>query len=201
MPVVQIATFPVSDAFVSNPDIFKAPLGLIKSAEGHQSSFYGLKVEDQKTGYYVSVWETYEHREKFAKNPSYASLIEQLKPAVSGQFVRDHITVTGNPHAALSSPAVEFAAFTLKADGSAEKLSSVFEELAIGLDAAAGAHPPCVWGRSIENPNKFFMIVGWDSVEAHLEIARGGSLHSFVEQIKAVADISIAHSGLKKHQG
>jgi hypothetical protein len=83
-----------------------------------------------------------------------------------------HITVSKDPNAALSSPAVEFVAFTLKDGASAEKFSALMEELGKGLDVAAGAHPPSVWGQSIEEKNKYLLVVGWDTVEV-------GVLHAF----------------------
>lgn len=70
----------------------------------------------------------------------------------------------GDVDTALSSPAVEFVVFTLKADGSAEALTSLLEELGKGLDVAVGAHPPCAWGQSVEHKSKFLLVVGWDTV-------------------------------------
>ncbi|KAJ7147053.1 hypothetical protein C8R43DRAFT_1129841 [Mycena crocata] len=202
MPVVQIATFPVSEAYLSNPEIFRAPLDVIKTADGLVGSFYGLQVEDKKTGYFVSVWESYEHRNKFRGEPSYASLIEALKPAAAGQLERNHIEISGDALTALSSPATEFVVFTLKGDGTPEKLVPLLEDLGKRLDAAAGAHPPCIWGASVEDKAKFLLVVGWDTVEAHWEAVREGTdLHKIVGQISAVADIAIGHSKITKHQG
>ncbi|KAJ6559106.1 hypothetical protein DFH09DRAFT_1161925 [Mycena vulgaris] len=173
MPTVQIATFPVSDAFLSNPTIFKAPLDVIKTADGHLSSFYGLQVEDQKTGYFVSVWE------------SYRSLIEALKPAAAGKLERHHFVV-----------------FTLKPEVSPEKLVPLLEDLGKGLDTSVGAHPPCLWGPSTEDKTKYLLVVGWDTVAAHWEAVKEGTdLHKIVVAIGAVADISIGHSHVTKHDG
>ncbi|KAJ7366959.1 hypothetical protein DFH08DRAFT_836081 [Mycena albidolilacea] len=161
-----------------------------------------LAIEDKKTGYFVSVWESYELHQKLIKDPSYAGIVEKLKPAVSGKFERDHITVSKDPNAALSSPAVEFVAFTLKDGASAEKFSALMEELGKGLDLAAGAHPPSVWGQSIEEKNKYLLVVGWDTVESHWEAVKEGTgLYTTVGQIKEVADLTIGHSHVKKHEG
>jgi hypothetical protein len=35
MPTVQIATFLASDEFVANPEIFRAPVDVIKTTDGH----------------------------------------------------------------------------------------------------------------------------------------------------------------------
>ncbi|KAF7346426.1 hypothetical protein MSAN_01870500 [Mycena sanguinolenta] len=200
MPSIQIAHFPVSDTFVSNPDIFKAPLDIIKGAEGHKGSYYGLQIEDKKTGYFVSVWDSYEAHQKVIKDPNYAGIIEALKPAVSGPFERHHINVSSDPTAALTAPAVEFVVFTLK-DGAADKLTPLMEELGAGADTAAGAHPPCAWGQSVEDKNKFLLVIGWDTVQAHWDaVKEGTALHGIVVKIKEFADLWIGHSHMKKHE-
>ncbi|KAJ7134708.1 hypothetical protein C8R44DRAFT_870310 [Mycena epipterygia] len=204
MPTVQIATFPVSEAFIAQPDVFKAPLDVIKTADGHISSYYGLQVEDGKTGYFVSVWESYGHHQKLIGEPNYASLVEALKPAAAGKLQRDHFDVAGDANTALSAPAVEFVTWTLKGDGTPEKLIPLLEDLAKGLDTAAGAHPPCLWGPSIEveDKSKFLLVAGWDSVAVHWEAVKEGTeLHKIVGSILAIADLTIGHSLMKKHQG
>ncbi|KAK7048435.1 hypothetical protein R3P38DRAFT_2869335 [Favolaschia claudopus] len=204
MPAIQIniATFPSSDAFASNPDMLKAPVDMIKSADGHKASFYGIQVEDNKKGYFVSVWESHDHHRKLVESPNYASIIEKLKPTISGQFERNFINISHDPLPALSSPAVEIVTFTLKSGSSAEQLTPLMEELGKGLDTATGAHPPCAWGQSVEDKNKVLLIVGWDTVEAHWEAVKEGTgLHATIVKIKDVADLSIGHSHVKKHEG
>ncbi|KAJ7095800.1 hypothetical protein B0H15DRAFT_71903 [Mycena belliarum] len=202
MPTLQIATFPVSEAFLSNPEIFKAPMDVIKTAEGHISSFYGLKVEDKKSAYFVTVWESYEHHKRLIGESGYATIIEALKPAVAGKLERYHIDVTADANTTLSAPASEFVVFTLKPDATPEKLVPLLEELGKGLDTAAGAHPPCMWAQSIEDKTKFLLIVGWDTVEAHWEAVKEGTeLHATVGKIVAVADLVIGHAHVVKHQG
>ncbi|KAJ7016659.1 hypothetical protein C8F04DRAFT_503802 [Mycena alexandri] len=201
MPAIQIATFAVSGDF-SSPELFKAPLEAIKTADGHISSFYGVQVEDVKKGYFISVWESYEHHQKLTQQASYKNIIEVLKPAAAGGFERDHINVAVDPNTALTSPAVEVVAFTLKEGSAAEQLTPLFEELGKGLDAAVGSHAPCVWGQSIEDKSKFLLVVGWDTVEAHWEaVKEGTSLHKTIQQIAALADLSIGHTHAKQHQG
>ncbi|KAF8215210.1 hypothetical protein K438DRAFT_1561914 [Mycena galopus ATCC 62051] len=165
MPAIQITTFPVSDSFVANPDVMKDALSVITGAEGYQSSFYGPQVEDKKTAYFISVWETYAHREKLDGTPQYGQLIEKLKPAVAGPLVRDHIDVTVDPTAALSAPAVAFVTFTLKSGESVEKLTALVGEFAKSLDGTGGVHAPTAWGQSAENKDKVLVITGWDSLE------------------------------------
>ena len=101
------------------------------------------------------------------EEPSYKSLVEVLKPATTDahKFERHHVDVTGDALTALSSPAVEFVVFTLKPGVAHEQVVPLFVELAKGLDAAVGAHPPCMWGPSHEDKTKILVVVGWDTVE------------------------------------
>ncbi|KAJ7784476.1 hypothetical protein B0H16DRAFT_1492642 [Mycena metata] len=201
MPAIQIISFPVSEEFSSKPELFQAPLEAIKTADGHISSFYGVQVEDVKKGYFISVWQSYEHHQKLVQQASYKSVIEGLKPAAGGDSDRNHINVAADPITALTSPALEVVVFTLKEGSTAEQLTPLFEELGKGLDAAVGSHAPCVWGQSIENRSKFLLVVGWDTVEAHWEaVKEGTSLHTTIGKIVALADLSIGHSHVKQHK-
>ncbi len=92
------------------------------------------------------------------------------QPAVSGEFTRDHIDVTVDPSAALTAPVVEIATLTLKDGASAEKLLSAGGDFTKTLDSAPGSHAPAIWGQSVENKNKFFLVVGWDSLEVILSL-------------------------------
>ncbi|KAJ7459934.1 hypothetical protein FB451DRAFT_1182208 [Mycena latifolia] len=163
----SIATFPVSEAFLSNPEIFKAPLDVIKTADGHIRYYLPSNSVAQ-------VWQSYEHHKKLIGEPSYTSLIEALKPAAAGKLERHHVDIAGDANTALSSPATEFVVFTVKPEGSPEKLVPLLEELGKGLDISVGAHPPCMWGPSIEDKTKFLLVVGWDTVEAHWEAVKEG---------------------------
>ncbi|KAF7340589.1 hypothetical protein MSAN_02130400 [Mycena sanguinolenta] len=195
MPAIQITTVPTS------PDVFKASTDLIKAAPGHQSSFYGLKVEDEKIGYFVSVWDTHEH---LAANPHHAAIIKPLAGNPQWHIDALNINITTDPLPALSSPAVEFAVFTLQAPDEAtatqnqKRITELLKALGSGLDLAAAAHPPCFWGQSGEDENKFVMIVGWESVEAHIEFAMAGNLGEIVREIKTFARVSISHSNMTK---
>ncbi|KAJ7302952.1 hypothetical protein DFH08DRAFT_722458 [Mycena albidolilacea] len=177
MPLIQLATFSASEEFASSQDIFKESVNLIKGAEGYKGSFYGLQVEDKKIGYFISVWESSEHRQKLVK-ASYADITEKLKPAVGGQFETVHANVSCDPNAALSSPVVAVGILTLKAGGSADKLRSLLEELGERADTVTGARPPCIRGQSIEDKSKFLVAIGWDSLEVSvglhpLSVVRG----------------------------
>jgi hypothetical protein len=90
--------------------------------------------------------------------------MEKAKTAVAGKLEADNITVSSDPAPALTSPVVAITALTLTADGTAEKLTPLLQELENSVEGTAGARA-YVWGQSIENKNKYLLLVGWDSLE------------------------------------
>jgi hypothetical protein len=93
--------------------------------------------------------------------------VENAKTAVAGKLERDHITVSSDPTPVLTSPVVAITALTLTADGTAEKLTPLLQELENSVEGTAGARA-YIWGQSVENKNKYLLVVGWDSLEVRL---------------------------------
>ncbi|KAJ6453090.1 hypothetical protein C8R45DRAFT_945286 [Mycena sanguinolenta] len=196
MPAIEISTFPLSDS--ATPELFKEPLEAIKGVEGHVASYYGLQTENNKIAYFVSVWSTYEQRSNLTSDPKYAGLLEKLKSAVTGPPTRHHFDFSGDYAAALSAPSVAIGVATLKDSADAAKLTTLEEDLVKAFDAASGARKPTVYGQSVEDKSKFFIISGWDSLEAHQAVIAGGSLTPLVAPILAIADFSQGHAALQK---
>ncbi|KAK7022259.1 hypothetical protein R3P38DRAFT_3195642 [Favolaschia claudopus] len=112
---------------------------------------------------------------------------------------RDHINVSVDFNPAFSAPAVEYGVLTLKPGQSADKLASLGGELVKMLDAATGVHAPTLWGQSIEDGNKFLLVVGWDSLEAHQAAVSGGSFSGIITQLTEIAELSVKHAHMKKN--
>ncbi|KAK7048584.1 hypothetical protein R3P38DRAFT_2870280 [Favolaschia claudopus] len=199
MVAIQITSFPASDAFIANPEIVKEPMELIKTADGYKGSVYGIKVEDKRTGYLVSIWESFEHREKLSQNPAFAGFGDKVKAALNGPLVRDHFDFSGSLEPALSAPIVEIVTFTLKPGASVEKLTSILAEVQKAGGGAPGLQGPAIMGQSVEDPSKLFVIVGWDSVEAHTTYVSQNPQAALRDQIFALAEPAIAHINAQKH--
>ncbi|KAF7353981.1 hypothetical protein MVEN_01084600 [Mycena venus] len=177
MPVIQRITFPVSDAFSSNPNIFKAATDIVKTSAGYISSFHGLQIEDKKTGYFVTVWQSSVPFNAFAEGTTYASFMDTLQQAASGDVESHYVDVdAADPSIPLSAPITEFVRFTVKEGIQSGDTYDLFERLTRGLDTADGAHPPSYWGSSRNSPgNHILVYVGWDTVEAHWEAVKEGN--------------------------
>ncbi|KAJ6522407.1 hypothetical protein B0H19DRAFT_1202957 [Mycena capillaripes] len=201
MPVVQRITFPVSEAFSSDPNIFKAATDIVKTSGGYISSFHGLQIEDKKTGYFVTVWQSSVPFNAFAEGTTYTNFMNTLQRAASGDVESHYVDVNAaDPSIPLSAPVTEFVKFTVKKGIQSGDTYDLFERLTRGLDAAGGAHPPSYWGSSRNSPgNHILVYVGWDTVEAHWEAVKEGTeLHGIVQELLKQADVHIGHALLVK---
>ncbi|KAJ7468625.1 hypothetical protein FB451DRAFT_1136776 [Mycena latifolia] len=200
MPIVQRITFPVSSAFASDPNVFSKPLEIVKSTPGYVRSFHGLQIDDGKTGYFITVWQSVENYTSLVQGTEYSDFLTALKPAASGELEHHHVDAgTVEPSIALSAPTTELVLFTLKAGVTPPEIFPLFEELARGLDGAKDAHPPCLWGPSKDSGNNILVFVGWDTVEAHWEAVKEGTeLHRVIQELLKKADFVLGHAHLVK---
>ncbi|KAF7362532.1 hypothetical protein MVEN_00601200 [Mycena venus] len=198
MSVIQRITFPVSSAYTSRPNSFASSHAILNRASGHVSSFHGLQVDDGKTGYFITVWQSPQDHHAFSESAVYGDFLSTLKPAAAGELETYHITLGSiDPSTALGSPTTELVLFTLKEGITIADVAPLFEELARGLDAASGAHPPCFWGPS--DDNHILVFVGWDSVEAHWEAVKEGTvLHVTIQALLKKTDFVLGHAPLVK---
>ncbi|KAJ7822210.1 hypothetical protein B0H14DRAFT_3470968 [Mycena olivaceomarginata] len=201
MPAIQRITFPVSDAFLSDHNIFKSATDIVNTSAGYMSSFYGLQIEDKKTGYFVTVWQSSVPFNAFAEGTTYTNFMNTLQQAASGDLESHYVDVnTVDPCIPLSAPVTEFVIFTMKEGIQSSDTYDLFERLTRGLDTSEGAHPPSYWGSSRNRAgNHILVYVGWDTVEAHWEAVKEGTeLHGVVQDLLKQADVHIGHAQLVK---
>ncbi|KAJ7468623.1 hypothetical protein FB451DRAFT_1400984 [Mycena latifolia] len=206
MTIVQRIAFPVSPTFASEPNIFNKPLKIVKSVPGYVRSFHGLQIDDGKTGYFITVWQSVENYTALVQGTMYADFLAALKLIASGELENHHVDVGGvEPSIALSAPTTELALFTLKAGVAAPNVFPFFEELACAQVGAKGAHSPCMWGPSKDSGNTILFFAGWDTVEAHFEAvkeltAEGTDLHRTIQALLEKSDFVLGHAHLVKHE-
>ncbi|KAJ7336413.1 hypothetical protein DFH08DRAFT_1018827 [Mycena albidolilacea] len=153
MFTIRRIAFTASTSFASDANIFSVPLGIVRSTPGFVSAFRGLQIDDGKTGYFIT-------------GGVYSDFQAALRPAATGEFEVHHVHADAvNPTTALSAPTTEFVLFTLKTGVAPAEISPFFDDLAHGLNAASGAHPPCLWAPSKVSGNHILVFVGWDTVQ------------------------------------
>ncbi|KIK07939.1 hypothetical protein K443DRAFT_604541 [Laccaria amethystina LaAM-08-1] len=200
MPVVEFASFVASEALLANHDLLEGAVDDISKVDGFISAYAGLKVEDKKTAYLAVVWETYESHKTLMDSPEYPALIEKLKPALGGPLAMDHIPFNEDVTNALNAPVTQVITSKLK-DGQAKDGLLDAGTFTKALNEAVGAHPPVAFGESKENPGTFIVLIGWDSVEAHVA-ARGQDprFKEYAEKAAPLADATVVHVNFVKHR-
>ncbi|KAJ7833157.1 hypothetical protein B0H14DRAFT_2801544 [Mycena olivaceomarginata] len=197
MFTIQLIAFTASTSFASDAK-FSVPLGIVRSTPGFVSAFRGLQIDDGKTGYFITVWQPAEDYASFVQGGAYSDFLTALRPAATGEFEVHHVHADAvNPTTALSAPATELVLFTLKTGVTPTEIYPLFDDLARGLNAASGAHPPCVWAPSKVSGNHILVFVGWDTIEAHWDAVKEGTeLRSVIQLLLKKSDFVLGHVNL-----
>ncbi|KAF8959134.1 hypothetical protein BDZ97DRAFT_1761634 [Flammula alnicola] len=196
MPLVEIISFGTSDKRVLE-DVKKgnSSLSYISKSEGCLRVMQGYALEDDQRAYIIIIWETYGCYRKSAIKEKYFSFITYLQDIpVSGLSIR-HFEVDANPLNALSAPITEIVMLkSRKADLCWEEdLNTAVSGIKKDLYLVKGGHPPVLWGGIKEVPGSYFMIIGWDSVEAHLQASKELPLQKYVKKILEITRIEPKH--------
>ncbi|KAF9013223.1 hypothetical protein BDQ17DRAFT_1343013 [Cyathus striatus] len=200
MPIIEIATFPSTTEFISDPIKTGAPaFSKIVQAEGFHGLYTGTQVEDEKTGYLVVIWETYEHHKIVTEQADYPQLIETLKACFSGSIDVQHVEFNADISAVFEAPVTEFAAATLKPGETKEDAILPVQKLTAALDNTEGTVKPAVWGASRERADTLIFCVGWPSKQVHLDSVKGSkTLPPIIGDLRAVVELSPVHIHFKK---
>ncbi|KAJ6462432.1 hypothetical protein C8R45DRAFT_878603 [Mycena sanguinolenta] len=194
MSVVQRIAFTASNKF-ADPNVFDKSLEILKSKPGFVSSFHGLQIDDGKTGYIITVWQSVEHYSFFVQGSAYSDFLAALKPAAADELEIHHVHTGGvDVNTALTAPTTELVLWTLKSGVTIEEITPLFMELGRSLNTSKGAHPPSLWAPSKDSGNHILVFVGWDSVEAHMEAVKEGTeAHDVISLFAPKADYALGH--------
>ncbi|KAF5382663.1 hypothetical protein D9615_002902 [Tricholomella constricta] len=198
MPTVAVIRFPGSDAFVADPLVLKDALNILVKADGVISTYYGIQTEDGRSGYLVVIWETYEHHMNFKQHVSYPGLLTAVSLARSGPLDIQHVDFDRDAVLSFDVPATELVFMTPKAGVSLDDFHDKLATLREHLIKDTTCHAIAV-GASRENKGTWLMVLGWDSVQAHVDAVSEGIFPELVKNLFAVADIDLKHTNLVKY--
>ncbi|KAF8073751.1 hypothetical protein FPV67DRAFT_763649 [Lyophyllum atratum] len=199
MPTVEIARFPASDEFVTDPLILEDALETLINTEGVISPHYGLQTEDGRTGYLVVIWKTYEHHMNLMRQPSYPGLIACLTRARSGPLDLQHVDFDNDIAPALEAPATEFAFMTPKPGASIDDFKAKLKVLGDTMTKEGVCRVPLGLGESTEHKGTWVMVIGWDSVQAHKDAVSKGPYPELIKSLQELAYIDLKHANLVKY--
>ncbi|KAF8885696.1 hypothetical protein CPB84DRAFT_1964700 [Gymnopilus junonius] len=199
MPLVEIAWWTPSEAYLADNSIIKPALDFLKTVEGCKHIYSGLSETDtDKTLFLFIVWETYDHHAALMAHPDYPQNVG-LGPTAGSEVSVTHVAFTKDVDASLSAPVTEILAMTLQEGKTKEDFLKAGQAIAEQLDLANPKHAPVTWGRTLEDEKKFFTTVGWDSAEVHKEVITSAPLVPSRTELRNAVTFHMSRAKLVKY--
>ncbi|KAF9565779.1 hypothetical protein CPC08DRAFT_747796 [Agrocybe pediades] len=202
MPVVEVATWTASKSYLENPaEVLKPVSEFFKKTGGWESFHYGVTEEDGTTFFLLLGWESLDAHKALIAAPGYPQSTGLMAAMdLTEPLSMNHIEFNRDYLSALTAPVTEIVLLTLNEGKTKEDLNRVFDSLAAKVDEVNSKYEPCAWGQSLEAPDKFYLIIGWDSVQAHEDAVKDESFHPVLTELQATANLKILHTKLQKLQ-
>jgi len=201
MPVYEVASWTASDALLKDKATLKPGFEFSIKVEGCLGGYYGLQEEDKKTAHIFVPWTKYEHHKNLMDDPvQYPIVMAKLKPAIGrGKFFMSHVEFNEDATAALNAPVTEILGVTLKLGHTRQEFDNIMSTITSKASSDRGNYGPAVWGPTIENPNKFWVLIGWKSSKAHSEAMSQEKYQGILQSLRDIADLKMVHASFWKH--
>jgi len=198
MPVIEITTIALSEAFLADPSILTPALNFLVNVDGCLGLYHGIPEEDEKTIFLFIVWETFEHHKALLDHPNYPSIIGCDPSVGTGGVTIKHVEFLQDPIPALIAPVTEIFTMTLKEGKTKEDLYEVLSK--IGAKMAVDAPYPSALGEIREEPGKgYALVLGWNSSKEHYDLVGQDSYKAHIQTLFDTVDFKMFHAALKKH--
>ncbi|KAF6757405.1 hypothetical protein DFP72DRAFT_891065 [Ephemerocybe angulata] len=196
MTIFEIVVIPATEAYLENPAILKPVLEALRKTPGVIKQWIGARVEDKKLVHHVIEWESFEAKDKFDASPSSEELLALVKPASNGEPTFYTLTVDHPADGVLAAPITEYAIATVTEEHKEELVSllkSLGSELVTSVKSCYG--PPSL-GQVRESSGKVVLLLGWDTVQAHLDAVKD---HKGVGKLFIIASLEVVHAPMAKY--
>ncbi|KAH8077741.1 hypothetical protein BXZ70DRAFT_694967 [Cristinia sonorae] len=198
--VVELATFPATEAYKADPTVIHPALEIISKAKGARNIYHGLQYEDKATAYLVIIWDSLEdHHALLSDKDIYPKIMEGFATSIGGPHNLVHVAFKPlvAPIAHLTAPISEFAVQTLK-----EGKTNADLEGFVWNPAVTGDGSQVVVGKVVEKEDQYVLLKGWESYEAHQNARNGNdeNVKKFITYLHTVVDTSVAHVPLKEYK-
>ncbi|KAG8215116.1 hypothetical protein J3R82DRAFT_8567 [Butyriboletus roseoflavus] len=192
----EVFIFQTSDIFRNDPRLATPAFDIVLKVDGaHAPAYYGKQIENPSTGYVFLNWDSFEAHKALMDSPSYAALLESLKPLLGGPKVDMYHVQFSAPTIAFEKPVTEVLILTLKAP---ENRATVVEVLS-KISEASGKI--LVFGQTREDENKYILVGGWPTVEAHWETAAKPEMAAALDTLYSLANKDhLYHAKLSQHR-
>ncbi|KAI0093334.1 hypothetical protein BDY19DRAFT_923309 [Irpex rosettiformis] len=202
-PCVEIFRAAASDLYLSEGiESIQPVLDILNKTEGHIASYTGTEVQDPNYWWAIIVWETVEHHHALINNTKvYPAFCDSLNKAVANlDFTMLHAVLTPNdPYPALEAPLTELTMWKLHEGTDRTKFTDILAPLMTKgieeLPVQTGG-----WGATIEEPNTFAIILGWENMEVFKGTGVANPwIGEGIVELKTLAELNVRHAVFQKH--
>ncbi|KAF8838849.1 hypothetical protein BDN67DRAFT_970906 [Paxillus ammoniavirescens] len=160
----EIVIFDIDEGFRAKLQAQKPAYDMVlKSAGVQQPPLYvGSQIENAKIGYLFVNWDSYEDCQAVLKDPALLDIIPILEHS-PGANVQKHNVQFSGPTVAFDKPVTEILVLTLKAPENRAAVVDILSKI------SEASQEMFVFGQTIEDKNKYIVVGGWPTVEAHWE--------------------------------
>ncbi|KAI0781366.1 hypothetical protein BD413DRAFT_504828 [Trametes elegans] len=208
LPTIEIVHKAAPEAFRANPTdraLVKDAFDILSAQKGQLQKYYGLEHEDKATTYLFIAWEDLEDHQRLMNDketyPRLGKAAETFFVPEGGKEAMIHVRPISEPYKAFEAPVVELAHFTVKQGVSKGTLEQTVDTLTKEMNAAGDSEGVvyATWGPTVEKDDTVTIIIGWQSVEAHIKaVTTNPTLSGLVNKLKELADFTLVHVPLKK---
>jgi quinol monooxygenase YgiN len=182
-PTTEILIFEASNEFRDDPlRLSIPPFDIVLKADGvHAPAYYGKQVEDPSIwGNVFLNWDSYEAHKAVTDAPSYQAILDALKPSLGGKTEMYHVQFSA-PTIALEKPVTEVLILTLKAPENRATVVDILSKISEVTEKRL------VFGQTREDENKYILIGGWPTVEAHWETVAKPEIAATLDKLYSLA--------------
>ncbi|KIK62746.1 hypothetical protein GYMLUDRAFT_72499 [Collybiopsis luxurians FD-317 M1] len=197
--IIECNYFDASDAMLNNRGQFADALAQVHTVDGHLSAYWGVQVPEEggKKGYVISVWESYEHYQKFASTDLFNKGLETLKIASAGDLKRASFKgAVGSPLPAMQAVITETVLVRPKAGVSGDQIKAAAQKLG---DAFSSNGHHAALGESVDKDGLYLIMVGWASVAESRSTVKSEPYASAIAAFASLADLEVTHAILDQH--
>ncbi|KAG1807863.1 uncharacterized protein BJ212DRAFT_1485436 [Suillus subaureus] len=182
IPTTELVIFDTTEAIRNDRSILRPAFEMVSKSDGIQMPAYvGTQIENPAKGYVFMNWDSLAHHQAMLASPSYATLLEALKPAYGGWSKMYHAIFNAHP-IGLQQPVTEVLLLTIKNPSHRTEVFDILTKISDSFKKML------VFGPSLEDKNVIIVVGGWRSVEAHWEMVAKPELKAAFERLYTLAN-------------
>ncbi|KAF9485792.1 hypothetical protein BDN70DRAFT_870677 [Pholiota conissans] len=188
----SVITFTASKALLADPDLANGALDYLKSQEGCQSVRRGYAVDESTKAYFVITWISYDSYKKMLKCADYPSFKEAMKKLHTDAPLVWNVEYDVDSCRPLDAPVTECATIRATAGHTLPEVMAAIKKIQAVDPRYKSMHGISI-GEIKEENEKILVVIGWDSIKAHIDAAKTSPLQELIWEIIEVADIEVSH--------